>query len=67
MVLMNFVAFVISKILFNLVSMQSLLNANNRWHEQNLENCLTFLTLYLFSMYFYDQLLVLSNFWFPRL
>ena len=30
--------FVIFKILLNLVSMQNLLNANNCWHKQNLEN-----------------------------
>ena len=41
MILKNFVAFVVFKILLNLVSMQNLLNANNCWHKQNLENCLT--------------------------
>ena len=41
MILINFVAFVIFKILLNLVSMQSLLNTNICWHKQNLENCST--------------------------
>ena len=49
MVLMNFVAFVIFKILLNLVSMQNLLNANNCWHKQNLENCPIILNLLLGS------------------
>ena len=35
MVLLNFVVFVVFKILFNLVSMQNLLYANNCWHKQN--------------------------------
>ena len=39
MVLMNFVAFVVSKILYDLASTQNLLHANNYWHKQNLENC----------------------------
>ena len=39
MVLINFVAFIVFKILLNLVSMQNLLNGNNCWHKQNLENC----------------------------
>ena len=64
MVLINFVAFVVFKMV-NRVSMQNLLNANN-WHMQNLGR-LSNVTSYLFSMYFKDQLLVLSNFWFPRL
>ena len=38
MVLVNFVAFLLLKILYNLVSMKYLLNANNRWHKLNLEN-----------------------------
>ena len=33
MILINFVAFVVFKILYNLVSMQSLLNANNCWYK----------------------------------
>ena len=41
MLLIYFVAFVVFKILFNLVSMQNLLNANNCWHKQNSENCPT--------------------------
>ena len=46
MVLMNFVAFVVFKILLNLVSMQNLLNANNCWHKQNLQNCPTWPHIY---------------------
>ena len=44
MVLINFVAFVVFKMV-NRVSMQNLLNANN-WHMQNLENCLTWPHIY---------------------
>ena len=53
MVLMNFLAFVIFKMLLNLISMQNLLNANNCWHKQNLENYPTWphvhFQLYMFS------------------
>ena len=51
MVLINFVAFVVFKILLNLVSMQNLLNANNCWHKQNLE------TVQRDLIFFFDVLL----------
>ena len=38
MVLINFVAFVVFKILLNLFSMQNHLDANNCWHKQSLQN-----------------------------
>ena len=46
MILINFVALVVFKILLNLVSTQNLLNANNCWHKQNLENCSTWPHIY---------------------
>ena len=45
MVLMNFAGFVVFKI-YNLVSMQNVLNANNCWHKQNLENYPTWPHIY---------------------
>ena len=39
MVLLNSVAFVVFKILRNLVSMQNFLNANNCGHKENFGNC----------------------------
>ena len=43
MVLKNFLAFVVFKIISNLVSTRNSLNAYNCWHEQNFENCPTLL------------------------
>ena len=43
MVLLKSVSFLVFEILRSLVSMQTSLNANNCWHEQNFENCLTWL------------------------
>ena len=39
MTLVNFVAFVVFKILENLVSMQNTLNTSNCWRKQNFKNC----------------------------
>ena len=41
MALVNFVTFLVFKMLDNLVSMQNSLNANNCWRKQNSENCPT--------------------------
>ena len=47
MVLVNFVMFVVLKILQNLFPMQNSLNANNFRRKQNFENCPTWLNLHL--------------------
>ena len=45
--LVNFVAFFLLKILYNLVSMKCFLNANNCWHKLNFGKCPTWPYLYI--------------------
>ena len=59
--LLNFIAFSLLKILYNLVSMKYFSNASNCWHKQNFEKCPIIFRITHWFCFFFLVVLALGN------